>query len=71
MIKLSVLTGHSTTLYYTHTIEMAKLLLDHGADLHTKLDGKWGHTTPLRWSASHRVRLVTCCVSCSIKLASK
>ncbi len=47
--------GHGTPLCYAHTVERAQLLLGHGADLHAKLDGKWGHTTPLRWIASHGV----------------
>ncbi|MCP4544506.1 MAG: hypothetical protein GY832_45935 [Chloroflexi bacterium] len=46
---------NGTPLCYAHTIERAQFLLDHGADLHAKLDAKWGRTTPLRWVASHGV----------------
>jgi len=47
--------GNGTPLCYAHTVERAQLLLDHGADLYARLDGKWGHTTPLRWIANHGV----------------
>jgi ankyrin repeat protein len=33
-------------------------LLDHGADLHAKLDGIWGHITPLGWIANRGMSTV-------------
>ena len=44
--------GHITPLCHVHTIEMAQLLLDHGADMHAKIDKGYEHTTPIRSVAS-------------------
>lgn len=44
--------GGGTPLCYAGTVEMAQLLLDHGADLYARLDAPWGSTTPMRWVAN-------------------
>jgi RNA polymerase sigma factor (sigma-70 family) len=41
-----------TPLCHVFDLPMARLLLEHGADMFFPLDSAWGKTTPLRWVAS-------------------
>jgi RNA polymerase sigma factor (sigma-70 family) len=45
--------NRATPLCYARSVEMAQLLLDHGADIYLKLEEGAGFTTPLRWSTHH------------------
>jgi RNA polymerase sigma factor (sigma-70 family) len=43
--------NNATPICHTHDPEMMRFLLDHKADLFTKMNQDWGDNTPLRWIA--------------------
>ena len=43
--------NNGTPLCFAHTVERARLLLDHGADMYVRLKNDYGFTTPIRFVA--------------------